>query len=1525
MAPKKTTNKQVLDPHPFLLSVDDVASQLGTNIETGLSARRVAELKNEYPPNELDGGGGPNWSTLLMKQVSNAMILVLLFAMALSFGVGDYIEGGVLAAVIVLNVSIGFVQELKAEKKMDSLRALSSPSAAVLRDGKIDVIPSAECLPGDIVVLKTGDTVPADLRVFEAMNLNCDEKSLTGEAEPVEKIVENNITIPGTDTLATREEEVGIGDRLNIAYSTTTVIKGRGRGIIVFTGMLTEVGRIASATTKKTRKPGRSMSAKKYGKTQPIKGLTRRTYDGVGWFLGLTVGTPLQRKLSKLAYLLFGCAIFLAIIVFAVNRFNVTNEVAIYAISTGIAIIPESLIAVLTITMVVGMTVMRKANVVVRDLSALEALGGITNICSDKTGTLTQGAMIVKKAWLWKTGVYTVQRSMDPNDPTQGVVTQNVSTQEIEDSQPEAKRVDYDQQRSAAALTFDVPADKAIKDQLNGENSKAEEENAEMNPALEQFLQTVALCNLATVTKEKPEGSNEEIWQTTGEPTEIALQVLAWRFQMGKKSWVRQGFKQVAEFPFDSSIKRMSVVYNSGSENSLIFTKGAVERVLDLCTTIGSGENQEPLTDEIKEKVLKQMDVFANQGQRVLGVAMRTWNGDFKKHADSAAQEKGHKGADDDLRAEVEQDLTLLGLVGIYDPPRDESKGAVQQCAEAGIKVHMLTGDHPATATAIAKEIGIIPHNMSVLSPDVAASIVKKATDFDGMTDEEIDAMPELPLVIARCAPSTKTRMIEALRRRGLFMAMTGDGVNDAPSLSKADVGIAMGLAGSDVAKSAAKIVLTDDKFNSIVSAISQGRRMFDNIQKFVLHLLTSNVGEVILLIAGLGFQDRNGFSVFPLSPLQILWINMLTSSFPAFGLGGEKASADIMRRPPHDNKRGVFTVQIMVDMMVYGLLMGICTLMTFVIIIYGVNNGNLGHDCNRSYSSSCDAVFRARAAVFAELTWLILISAWEFKSIRRSMFRLDPDSESRFPFFKDMYENKFLFWSVVIGALSVFPAVYIPGLNTNVFKHKGIGWEWALSFGAVFVFVIGVEAWKWVKRTYHIFERGFEDRSEDERQSRFKKLSLRQGFFSMTRARTLSFRRTLSVRSKKKNSDGVSIAEMTTNGTSRGSMDVNNTGREMVQVGRPPQLDLTTNRARNQRLCSPEGASSLPLRGHCSPIFNTSVTSQFNFIQQSTEPHPLTALDRNYAAKQSKPMAKSSKQAQKLWDDAQKHESRFHGKDQNKDALNLRYIVEPAIWTEMQSYMKCTVDSVDYRKNDLVYVRPPDLKLDGNDDERKFWVAQILEIRAKDSRHVYALVAWLYWPDELVNVRVGTETPKSGRRWYHGKHELVASNHLDIEDVTSMAGHAPVAQWLEEDDDKIQEGLYWRQTYDIMTGKLSSIRKHCTCNKYYNPDVVLVACPNGDCQVWMHEECIVHDALTKAHNSLPAKPDENKKKRKGTAKRLKVDQLSRDLSFHDAAYRNRFTGKILDKGNKIRITDLSTKKSSTVVLCCLKCSTALG
>ncbi|GAP90285.1 putative potassium sodium efflux P-type fungal-type [Rosellinia necatrix] len=1036
------------DQHPFLLPSEDVARRLNSDLERGLSSAQVTQLQQQHPPNELDVGGAIPWYKIFIKQLLNAMILVLFFALALSFAVGDYIEGGVLAAVIVLNVSIGFYQEYGAEKKMDALRALSSPSAMVLRDGRTEVIANAEVVPGDIVILKMGDTIPADVRIFEAMNLAADEQSLTGESVPVEKIVDR-----------LEDTELGIGDRINIAYGTTTVQKGRGRGIVISTGMETEVGKIAASTAKKHRKAGRSMNYKKYGKRQPVIGLSKRIYDFVGGFLGLTEGTPLQIKLSKLAYILFGCALVLALIVFGVNKFGGSQEIVIYAISTGIAIIPESLVAVLTITMVVATTVMRKANVVVRDLSALEALGGVTNICSDKTGTLTQGAMIVRKVWIPSKTIYTVQDSKHPSNPREGRVT--VFEQKDGAAEVEEKR-DYDQERSAATLKFDVPEEK-----LNPPKDESKTEKlATMNPELEAFLQSAALCNLATVRHEPEPKDDQAEWQVTGEPTEIALQVFAHRLDRGKKAIEAEGWKQVAEFPFDSSIKRMSVIYNGPESNhSMVFTKGAVERVIDLCTTVGIGHDQELMTDQYKAVILKQMDSFAVQGQRVLAIASRSWEGMYAEKTSAESTED-----DDALRQRVESGLTLLGLAGIYDPPRRETTPAIAECSSAGIRVHMLTGDHPATAEAIAKEVGIIPRNPGVLSDDIAKSLVFKASDFDKLTDQEIDALPELPLVLARCAPDTKTRMIEALRRRGAFMAMTGDGVNDAPSLSRADVGIAMG-SGSDVAKSASKIVLTDDKFNSIVAAIREGRRMFDNIQKFILHLLTSNVGEVILLIAGLGFQDEAGYSVFPVSPLQILWINLVTSSFPAFGLGRESASREVMRKPPHDKKSGVFTKQVLVDMVVYGTLMGTLTLATFIIIIYGANNGQLGRDCNKGWSESCQPVFRARAAVFAELTWLILFSAWEFKDIRRSMFRLNPDSTDHFPLFKDLYENKFLFWAVAIGAISVFPVVYIPVLNTKVFKHTAISWEWALAIGALILFVAGMELWKLTKRHFGLLQ----------------------------------------------------------------------------------------------------------------------------------------------------------------------------------------------------------------------------------------------------------------------------------------------------------------------------------------------------------------------------------------------------------------------------------------------------------------------
>lgn len=590
-----------------------------------------------------------------------------------------------------------------------------------------------------------------------------------------------------------------------------------------------------------------------------------------GKFLGLAEGTPLQIKLSKLAYTLFAVALVLAIIVFGTNRFKVTDEVAIYAISTGIAIIPESLIAVLTVTFVVGMTQMRKRKVVVRQLNALEALGGITNICSDKTGTLTQCKMVTRKAWIPGTGIYSIKNSDDASNLTRGTIALEAakSSRTAAEAENEALAEQRGHQMSVAGVSPMLSSNKCEKDDEDDSRASKSQEDPDIKFEFKAFLESAALCNLATVQQVREDGQDE--WKTAGDPTKIALQAFSHRFGFGKKTLEReQGWKQTMEFPFDSTVKRMSVVYEKiGESRSVIFTKGAVERVIDLCTCVGIGEHQQEMADECKEMVLDQVHLLADQGLRVLAIARRFSGEEIFEHSEID-------------RAVVEKDLCLLGLAGIYDPPRLETKKAVQACTMAGISVHMLTGDHPSTAAAIAREVGIIPTNLGTLPPDVAAALVKSATEFDAMADAEIDDMPTLPLVIARCAPETKVKMIEALHRRRRFVAMTGDGVNDAPSLRRADVGIAMGLHGSDVAKSASDVVLTDDNFASIVNAIEEGRRLFDNIQKFILHLLASNVGEVILLVCGLGFQDSLGFSVFPLSPLSILWINYVDFLVPS-------------------------------------------------------------------------------------------------------------------------------------------------------------------------------------------------------------------------------------------------------------------------------------------------------------------------------------------------------------------------------------------------------------------------------------------------------------------------------------------------------------------------------------------------------------------------------------------------------------------------------------------------------------------
>jgi Na+-exporting ATPase len=968
-------------------------------------------------------------------------------AMAVSFGIKSWIEGGVVTAIIFLNIVVGFWQEFAAEKTMDSLRSLSSPTASAVRDGKSVTVPTIEVVPGDMVELKTGDTIPADIRLvpnlpnhrnltnhcfslIEAVNFETDEALLTGESLPVSK-----------NAAIVYDEDTGPGDRLNVAYSSSTVTKGRARGVVFATGMHTEIGTIAASLRQKGSRR-REVKRKEDGTAKPHRyaqawGLTAT--DAIGHFLGVNVGTPLQKKLSRLALLLFGVAVICAIIVLAANNFSNNQEVIIYAVATGLSMIPASLIVVLTITMSAGTKRMVERNVIVRNLKSLEALGAVTgmyillnsvtssnnhtDICSDKTGTLTQGKMVAKKAWIPAKGTYSVSATNEPHNPTVG---------DLSFTPKAPSQMDFDRNDKATSY----------------------HELLDDNPHLLEYLKVASLANLANVHQSDTEG-----WTARGDPTEIAIQVFASRFDWNRLKYTqgeKAAWKQVAEFPFDSDVKKMSVIFEElETSKQFVFTKGAVERVITSCTTIYTG-GDEPieLTDAGRDEILQNMEALAALGLRVLALSSKPW------------EENASLGQEID-RTKVEAGLTFRGLVGLYDPPRPETAHSVRQCQKAGIQVHMLTGDHPGTARAIAAEVGILPSNMATLSKDIGDAMVMTASQYDKLSDDEIDALPLLPLVIARCAPNTKVRMIEALHRRKCFAAMTGDGVNDSPSLKRADVGIGMGT-GSDVAKDASDIILTDDNFASILNAIEEGRRMFDNIQKFILHLLAQNVAQALILLIGLAFKDETGLSVFPITPVEVMWIIMVTSGLPDMGLGFEIAAPDIMRRPPQSLKRGVFTLEVMLDMFVYGLWIAALCLGSFALVMFAWGNGDLGENCNDAYSDSCDTVYRARATCFACLTWFSLFLAWQMIDMRRSFFRMQPNSNKYFTqWILDVWRNKFLFWAIMAGFITIFPVLYIPVINTKVFKHKGISWEWGIVFIATILFFIGIEAWKWTKRVY--------------------------------------------------------------------------------------------------------------------------------------------------------------------------------------------------------------------------------------------------------------------------------------------------------------------------------------------------------------------------------------------------------------------------------------------------------------------------
>ncbi len=756
----------------------------------GLSPDEARDRLAEAGPNELAERGRRGVLAMLWEQVSNTLVLMLIAAAVVSAALGDHKDAVAILAIVVLNTLLGLFHEHRAERAMAMLKRLAVPIVRVRRGGQVLEIPSRDLVPGDVVLLEAGNMVPADGRLLECVNLRVQEASLTGESEPVDKISQ-----------ALPDPDLSIGDRRNSVYMGTMVTYGRGQAIVVATGMRTELGRIADLIQTVEREP-----------------------------------TPLQRRLDQLGRMLAALAVMLVGVIFATGmvRGEPFTVMFLTAVSMAVAAVPEGLPAVVTIALALGAQRMLKRQVLIRKLPAVETLGSVTVICSDKTGTLTENRMTV-------TMLDVAGRRLDITEPLHQA----------------APAVDLEPGRAS------VPHD---------------------DPALTLLLAGSALCNDAVLA---PQADQPGHVHALGDPTEAALVVAAARFRLNKPD-LDLLFPRVDEVPFDSDRKRMTTVHEMpatalpaptgleplwsldpllATRRHLVFTKGALEPLLGVSPLVWAAGRAVPLSAEWRARIVKAHDALARDGMRVLGLSFRVTDAPAPGGADG-----------------LERDLVFVGLVGMNDPPRPEVKQSVATCLQAGIRPVMITGDHPLTARYIARQLGIAGDDGAVAT----------GQDLARLDDEGWRQVVETTSVFARVSPEHKLRIVEALQARGHIAAMTGDGVNDAPALRRADIGVAMGITGTEVSKEAADMVLRDDNFATIVAAVEEGRVIYDNIRKFIKYLLASNSGElwVMLLAPFLGLP-------LPLLPLQILWINLVTDGLPALALSLEPPERNAMTRPP--------------------------------------------------------------------------------------------------------------------------------------------------------------------------------------------------------------------------------------------------------------------------------------------------------------------------------------------------------------------------------------------------------------------------------------------------------------------------------------------------------------------------------------------------------------------------------------------------------------------------------------------------
>ena len=882
-------------------STAEVLASLKADSNRGLDAAEAQRRLEASGPNELpQEPPEPAWRKLLA-QLKDSLTILLLVAAAVSFVAwaieGDHpvpYESITILLVVLLNAVLGYLQEARAEQAVAALAAMSAATARVLREGRAQTIAASKLVPGDLLLLEEGDTIPADARLVEAIALKVAEAALTGESTAVDK---------DTSPIG---EEAGIGDQVNMVFSGTAVTSGRGRAVVTGTGTKTEIGKIASTLAQ--------------------------TEDQ---------STPLQRELHKVGRMLgiavIAIAIFISVTILVVEELKELTDIVdvlLLAVSLAVAAVPEGLTAITTIVLSLGMERMAKRHVIVRKLNAVETLGSTTVICSDKTGTLTRNEMTVRKVL---TASGDVEVSGIGYSPEGALVRDGAP---IADG-PLATEVRY-------------------------------------------ALRAAYLANNANLVK-----GSDGAWTIQGDPTEGALLVAAL-----KAGWtaeqLSQRFPRAHEVPFSSERKRMTTAHEDREkpDRLLVVSKGAPDLLLARCSHERIGDEVKELTEERRAAILAGIDRLAEQALRTLGVAFRT----MSPGALSGATKED----------EVEQQLVFLGVVGMIDPPRTEAAAAVKEAQRAGVRAVMITGDHPTTAAAIARELGIAKPGETAVT----------GAELQRMEDSELEEVVKTSSVFARVAPDHKLRIVRALKSHGEVVAMTGDGVNDAPALKTADIGIAMGITGTDVSKGVADMILTDDNFASIVAAVEEGRAIFGNIQKFLRYLLSSNVGEVLVMFLGvvlaglIGLEAEAGAAVVaPLIAVQILWINLLTDSGPALALGIEPADPSLMTRPPRDPKSHVITRDMWIGIVIVGLVMAVGTLLVTDGYLPG---GLIEGDKDVRY---------ARTMAFTTLVFFQLVNVFNARSGYETAF-------------KGVFKNLWIWGAVAISVLLQLAVVYVPFLQ---------------------------------------------------------------------------------------------------------------------------------------------------------------------------------------------------------------------------------------------------------------------------------------------------------------------------------------------------------------------------------------------------------------------------------------------------------------------------------------------------------------